>query len=905
MDRVAVLLAGMGWLLGAAGASGQDSTLQNPTNRPYKDELVRLMTPAPGPAGSFVVREDGRDVPCQVERIDGKDWIWVCSTFEPLGSHKYTVAPGRPAAGGATRVAVRREGDAYVLDNDLVAVKVPAAAAPAKDAAGIPGPVSAIKLGDKWVGASFWRTARAMEKLSATVIGDGTVLGKVRLRYDFAGQAGIEGRTPAFAEVDVALGPGWSHAEIFERHEMSRGDGWEFEASKGWSPTQGVSKPFSGGAGSGLVGGKIEPTRALKFGGLPYQREDLFINLFPRWNQHYKDGWFFAATDGKDYIGAAVVRASQWVWPHDNSVEAVVKLSGDYAGLRAPTWKGQRLWWLLAPTMAPCSTDYLARYAWEGLDKLNHDFLLDWPGRTGEFSGMNLYDGGQMNPTGGIRGAGRRAIADAGKAGDLSTLTRVQMMMHGDTYGSYWNFWSPENPNFFTDFTRVPIALTAGLRDHPRFDELRRAAEAKMKEDMYHSITLPGGAGQECPGYVGYALRNWGELAGVCRKHLGFDPTTWDRYKAAQYFQQRITQPDGVVRRMLPMGDTHPAKQGGPAVVDVPPETVRKFTTEELPGFGVIFTNNPGTDKETYLAFKSGPNRGHYHGDQLALHYCADARPLAVDHHCSYNPRAGQEHMHNRVAFHTKEFPYANMDGYERLIAFKTSPDVDVAIGQVESDRLRQVEKLPPEIWHQEYPQHAFVKPLTYRRTVVFVKNGPRDYFVIRDQFWACEPLEATYCLHVLADTIRQDGRRLDFGRLTLVCVEPAKFQFESFPWSHDNGGTESTQGVRLTVQGESGQFITVLYPGPPPAISATLRGVKVGTDEVTFAGDQPTAGDEAVSVRVTRSGRETMSLAGKDIDLNRSQGSIGLFVPDAGYPFGPIPDWLIRQRTQRPDWAK
>ena len=38
------------------------------------------------------------------------------------------------------------------------------------------------------------------------------------------------------------------------------------------------------------------------------------------------------------------------------------------------------------------------------------------------------------------------------------------------------------------------------------------------------------------------------------------------------------------------------------------------------------FRNQPGTDKETYLAFKSGPNRGHFHGDQLSLHYCADAR---------------------------------------------------------------------------------------------------------------------------------------------------------------------------------------------------------------------------------------------------------------------------------------
>ena len=61
-------------------------------------------------------------------------------------------------------------------------------------------------------------------------------------------------------------------------------------------------------------------------------------------------------------------------------------------------------------------------------------------------------------------------------------------------------------------------------------------------------------------------------------------------------------------------------------------ENVRDFRTEELPGFGMVFRNNPGTDKETYLAFKSGPNRGHYHGDQLSFHYCADSRQLAIDH---------------------------------------------------------------------------------------------------------------------------------------------------------------------------------------------------------------------------------------------------------------------------------
>ncbi len=873
-------------------ASAAETTLVNPTKRAYEEELVRLRRLAPGPAGSFIVEQDGTEVPYQVERIGDKEWVWVCSSFAAGASHNYQLIAGKPKS-FAPRVTVCNEGHHYLLDNGLVAVKVPAQVDGGVGA--IAGPIAAIKLGGKWVGSSSWTTSRALKSFSAKLIGDGTLFGKVRLRYDWEGQVGIDGSTPAFAEVDITLGPGWNHVELFERHEMGRNDYWELDASKGWVPRQGISKPFGMGAGSGLVKGQLEPNRLLVPGGLPYQRPDLFINLLPRWNQHFKDGWAFAATDGTGYLGAVVVRASQWVWPHNNSIQVVVKASGEYAGFRCPTWKGQRLWWLFAPTLGPADTTYVARYAWEKLDKLNHEFLLDWPGQKGVFAGMNFYDSSQMNPTSGIRGAGRRAIADAGKPGDFSTFTRVQVMMHPDAYGSYWNYWSPENPNFFTDFMRVPIALTSQLKACPHFDSLRRAAEAKLKEDMFHSVTLPGGAGQECPGYLAYALRNWGELGKVCREHLGFDPTTWDRYKAAQYFLKRISQPDFPRRRMLPIGDTHPTKDDGPAVVDVPADEVRKFATEELPGFGVIFTSQPGTERETYLAFKAGPNRGHYHGDQLAFHYCALGKPLVVDHHCSYHPRAGQEHMHNRLAFHTDKFPYANMDGYERLIAFKTSAVADIAIGQVESERLRQVERLPPEIWHQEYPQHRFAKPLVYRRTIVFVKGGLQDYFVIRDQFWASEPLSATYCLHVLADTMSQHGPRIDFGKLTLFCAEPAKFEFQSFPWSHDNGGRESTQGARLTIRGEQGQFITVLYPGEAPAVVAIPGGVQLADDEVRFGDD----------VTVKRNGKVVLSLTSNQIDPDRWQGDIGLFVPDAGYPFGEIPDWLVRQRARRPAPAR
>ncbi len=70
---------------------------------------------------------------------------------------------------------------------------------------------------------------------------------------------------------------------------------------------------------------------------------------------------------------------------------------------------------------------------------------------------------------------------------------------------------------------------------------------------------------------------------------------------------------------------------------------------------------------------------------------------------------------------------------------------------------------------------------------------------------------------------------------------------------------------------------------------------VAVGDARVSF-----TASGAARVVR----GAAALALADAEIDPLRSQGDIGLFVPDAGYPFGPLPDWLLRQRAVLPEWA-
>ncbi|MGD0896713.1 MAG: hypothetical protein ABR915_02685 [Thermoguttaceae bacterium] len=730
--------------------------------------------------------------------------------------------------------------------------------------------------------------------------------------------------------------------------------------------------------------------------------------------------------------------------------------------------------------------EYVLRHTIESLDKIHQEYVIDWPGLRpapgggkgdsphlptrpeGCFAQMGTVPFSAPASDGYATGAGRFGLRSSpffgwgpgagsvsGENHPILDLVRAQTFLDPDTFGNYWLYFSPENPNFATSWWSPAYSYAAKCAGHPRFKDLAKLAEMKLREDLYHSVTLPGGAGQECPGYMAGALDHLRRNAQFCKENLGFDLTGDPRLRAAASFILHTSHPAGDGgRRSHPGGDTHPP---GPNVFAYANtfgvnENPAEFVTEELPGFGVVFRNQPATPRETYLAFKSGPNRGHYHGDQLSFHYGAYGRMQLVDHHCSYKPRAGQEHMHNRVAFHTDKLPWANMDGYERVLAFKTSPDVDIAIGQVESERLRVTEKFPPEKWDTRLPQEVFDTPLKYRRTIVFLKGKDRDYFVIRDQHVGPDVF-ATYCLHGYGDKCEQRDRTFDFDGVSAFVASPKDFQVSSHDWQHANGEPEATRGLRLTTRGKSSEFITVLMPRPVgtvetvelvlkgaipseellkygkvieskldlhvglrrrngkvvaeparfsvsdprqvhgegtptitaaadgwkaelramvdpsrnspggkatysiqwkqdgrkcsgafkgtfiqdekngpgkrreisgpvagelaesgfpakveyskdplPAMSAIPGGVKVGGDEIVFSGGVDEKSD-ADCVTVRRDGMSVATLSGREINLDRSQGEIGLFVPDAGYPFGVLPDWLVRQRCTRPLW--
>ena len=74
----------------------------------------------------------------------------------------------------------------------------------------------------------------------------------------------------------------------------------------------------------------------------------------------------------------------------------------------------------------------------------------------------------------------------------------MQVWLDPDAYAFYRNRWSPINPNFGTDYMKVPVLSAIGLQSHPRFEVFRSMAQQAVEMDLFYAITMPGGAGQVC-----------------------------------------------------------------------------------------------------------------------------------------------------------------------------------------------------------------------------------------------------------------------------------------------------------------------------------------------------------------------------------------------------------------------
>ncbi len=143
---------------------------------------------------------------------------------------------------------------------------------------------------------------------------------------------------------------------------MDRGDYWEFDCAAGWNARKCTVTPY-GRMVAAHGGAEVKRPTTLEAG--QTRMGDTHLNLQPRWSQAFDEGWFFECNDGGNSIGAIPVHAARWHWPHDNLIEVKVKPSADYAGLRCPTWKGRRMWFLLVgPKETWRRRPLMVKYSW-------------------------------------------------------------------------------------------------------------------------------------------------------------------------------------------------------------------------------------------------------------------------------------------------------------------------------------------------------------------------------------------------------------------------------------------------------------------------------------------------------------------------------------------------------------
>ncbi len=397
-----------------------------------------------------------------------------------------------------------------------------------------------------------------------------------------------------------------------------------------------------------------------------------------------------------------------------------------------------------------------------------------------------------------------------------------------DAWPGYHQGWSPGNPNFHTDKYMAAIFVGGSMLDHPHSKEWLNFGLQNFKEDTGKVLLEPDGVGAECPGYAGYAtklqmeiariLMNTGEGNLLAENPLVKATGIWHR-KLITPYDFRINR-----RHEAPIGDTHRwdsglypegfaklaafFKESDPAfasemmgtydllkksknaevkdrkeidlkeaVVSIDgtipraDPTKMDWSSQAFGGFGAVMRDGFGTKGESFVSFKAGRARGHYHNDENSYHFYSGGTPISLDYNCSYDPRGDHAALHNSMTFGKSSQLKHNGDGRSidaqeeitsssKVVRFVTTPGADLIVAERTADSvvLRPVYPRDNE-FGRDYPSRE-VAPITHRRELVFVKNEEGgslgDYLVVRDSTTSTEPQQLN--IHLLAREISEEG---------------------------------------------------------------------------------------------------------------------------------------------------
>lgn len=406
-----------------------------------------------------------------------------------------------------------------------------------------------------------------------------------------------------------------------------------------------------------------------------------------------------------------------------------------------------------------------------------------------------------------------------------------------DAWPGYHHGWRPGNPNFHTDKYMAAIYVGGALLDHPHSSEWLAFGLRNFKEDLVKVLADPDGVGAECPGYAGYAMKLQMQVARILKNTgagnlLASNPLV---KKTGIWHRKLITPYDRRIERRheAPVGDTHrwdsglypegfaklagfftetdpafasemmgtwkllreskKAVDGKPPKIDlkelvvaidgsIPPTDAAKmdWSSASFQGFGAVLRDGFGTPGESFLSYKAGFARGHYHNDENSFHFYSGGTPISLDYNCSYTPRGDHAALHNTVTFGRSGSLTHNGDGRKircqeeltssaKVLAFNSTIVADIVVSERGGGQLvmRPVDPADHE-FGRDYPVRK-VAPVNHRRTLIFVKSKDSrempDYLVVRDDCSGSEPAQMN--LHLLArEIVKQSGQLQITGQM-------------------------------------------------------------------------------------------------------------------------------------------
>jgi hypothetical protein len=390
-----------------------------------------------------------------------------------------------------------------------------------------------------------------------------------------------------------------------------------------------------------------------------------------------------------------------------------------------------------------------------------------------------------------------------------------------DHWPGYLNGWGPGNPNFHTDKYMVAIFAGAAMLDHPHAEQWLDFGRRNFEDDVRRVLLPPDGVGYECPGYSTYSLGLQLEIARVFLNIGRGNPVAENPlFRKSGRWHRKLLTPRDIrlgIRHQAPIGDTHRwgaddgvlfgrlaafYKEADPAFaremmgiyalfrdqgmtpdlldalvrvdhdIEPMPAGEMDWSSEAFEGFGAVLRSRFGTDRETFCTLKAGRAQGHYHNDDLSIHFYGVGRPLALDYNCSYHPRGDHAALHNSMTFGIEKpfkhhgdaepVPAAEqLTGSGRVLAFESADAADLVVAERRGDSLL-LSPVEPEDAKFQYPYpRRKVAPIIHRRTLILVKHPEgaelNDYLVVRDETTSREPQQLN--LHLLARGAEQAGR--------------------------------------------------------------------------------------------------------------------------------------------------